>query len=67
MSDFDSEHCQICKRDLPPNPRWSVCYDPFADTNVWGGDTHVYKAYICDGCAAKIGVVATDDEKKKGS
>jgi len=33
---------------------YSLCYDPEAPRNIWGGDTHQYLAVFCEKCAHAI-------------
>jgi hypothetical protein len=49
--------CAICGIMLDDSA-WSVCFDPcYARCyarNVWGGDTHEYRAYLCQSCAERL-------------
>lgn len=42
--------CHLCGKRMKDSP-WSICYDPFYSQNSWGGDTHEYKALLCQKCA----------------
>jgi hypothetical protein len=55
--------CLWCKQPMPaPSPYksqgarspWSVCFDPSYRENVWGGDTHEIKGYLCQDCAETL-------------
>ena len=48
-------NCIICKKELSgKDSPWSICYDPAWKRNVWGGDSHEYRALLCQDCAEKL-------------
>lgn len=48
-------NCIICKKELlGQDSPWSICYDSEWKHNSWGGDTHKYKALLCQDCAEEI-------------
>lgn len=50
-----SKQCHICDANLPGGDSpWSICFDPKWKENVWGGDTHEYRAILCQQCAERI-------------
>lgn len=45
--------CDRCGIEM--DAEWySLCYDPEAPRNIWGGDTHQYLAVFCEKCAHAI-------------
>lgn len=47
--------CHVCDKLLKnADSPWSICFDPFWKTNVWGGDSHIIKALLCQECAEHI-------------
>lgn len=55
MDERDLDSCWKCKVPTDNSP-YSICYDAEWKRNVWGGDTHVYIAYICNMCAKELGL-----------
>ena len=49
----DFNKCVWCREKLNDSP-WSICYDPLWKRNVWGGDSHKYKALLCQDCASEL-------------
>jgi hypothetical protein len=33
---------------------WTICYDPMWENNVWGGDSHEYRGFLCQKCAEDL-------------
>lgn len=51
----ESDKCVICHRLLDGGDSpWSICFDPYWKHNCWGGDTHEYKALLCQDCVDKL-------------
>ena len=48
------ETCIICKKQVGENNPWTICFDPAAAVNVWGGDSHEVKAQLCEQCAEEL-------------
>lgn len=47
--------CSLCGAELDNGfSPWSICFDPFFDRNLWGGDSHEYRALLCQECAEKL-------------
>lgn len=47
--------CSLCDAPLEGHSSpWSICFDPSWEGNVWGGDTHEYRAVLCQECAEKL-------------
>lgn len=50
----DMHTCCSCGAKFDYLSPWSVCYDPEYKRNVWGGDTHLMRGYLCQACAKKL-------------
>ena len=54
-TDCNMTVCHLCKKDLSKiSSPWSICYDPYYKENIWGGDSHEYRALLCQDCAEKL-------------
>lgn len=57
--DIDNEDeknkCVRCGSELHGgHSPWSICFDPYWQENVWGGDSHETRGMFCQVCAEKI-------------
>ncbi len=47
--------CVVCGTVLGiDGSPWSICYDEEYEHNIWGGDSHEYRAYLCQNCATNL-------------
>ena len=49
------DRCVVCRNKLEDGDSpWSICFDPEWKRNCWGGDSHEYRALLCQGCAENM-------------
>lgn len=61
-----TDRCSLCDSVLDDGDSpWSICYDPLLKLNIWGGDTHEYRAFLCQECAEKL--LSPNEKAKAGA